>query len=78
MQISLGAQRLGGGILIVVLFLFGLPRQAAAQATGSWSTFKKEELETIELAPGTHLVTIRSLKTSGPLMKLRCLRLVPR
>ncbi|MEO0479381.1 MAG: FAD-dependent oxidoreductase [Planctomycetota bacterium] len=50
---------------------------AAVRPTGSWADFAEHRLGTVELSQGSHVVSIHGGKPSGPLMKLRALRLTP-
>ncbi len=49
---------------------------AKIQSTGSWSVYKEQPVGTVTLKPGVHRISVHNRKQSGPLMKLRSLRLV--
>lgn len=53
------------------------PVPTTVESTGGWSTFTTTQIRSIQLAAGDHTVAIGNLKESGPLMKLRSVRLVP-
>ena len=51
---------------------------ARVASTGSWNDYAVIRVSTIELSPGDHRITVHSMKPTGPLMKLRSVRLAPR
>ena len=52
--------------------------EASVESTGSWDAYATRVIGEIELEPGVHRVSVHSRKPSGPLMKLRSLRIAPR
>jgi hypothetical protein len=54
-----------------------VPGKFLVASSGSWTTFVEKSAGFIELEPGSHVVSIHGYKESGPLMKLRSVRLVP-
>lgn len=50
---------------------------STVQSTETWKNYNKESIATIRLAKGEHSISLHSQKETGPLMKLRSIRLIP-
>ena len=50
---------------------------ATVPSTGTWQVYRELSVGTVRLEPGVHRISVHNGKASGPLMKLRSLRLVP-
>jgi hypothetical protein len=51
--------------------------EARVESTGSWKTYVDGGIGSLDLGPGKHRISMHSKKASGPLMKLRSVRLIP-
>ena len=49
---------------------------ATVPSTGTWKVYRELSVGTVRLEPGVHRISVHNGKASGPLMKLRSLRLV--
>jgi hypothetical protein len=54
------------------------PVQSNIESTNDWTRYLQKEITLIKLGAGEHRVSIHNLKTEGPLMKLRSLKLIPK
>lgn len=50
---------------------------AVVRASGSWERFAEDAVGAVTLEAGPHVVSVHGEKDSGPLMKLRSVRIVP-